>query len=115
MTNVLLFSWDRSLPGREQLSAQHFQDFMGYMQQQKTQGHVESFEPVLLEPHGTGMHGFFLIKAAPDKLNALIASPDWLQHQTRAMLHLEGASVVRGVAGAGVAERMAMWSGLIPK
>lgn len=115
MRNLLLFTWDRSLPGREQLSSKHFQDFMGYLQAQKAQGTIESFEPAILAPRGTGIHGFFLIKGSPEKLSALTETPEWTQHMMRATLHLEGASVTRGVMGAAVGEHMAMWSQLVPK
>src|SRR6478752_3146441 len=114
MHNLLLFTWDRSLPGREQLSSQHFQDFMGYLQSQKTQGNIESFEPALLEPRGSGMHGFFSIKGRSEKLTALTESPEWVEHMMRAMMHLEGAALSRGVAGTAVGERMATWTRLIP-
>ena len=115
MHNLLFFAWDRPLPGREQLSSQHFEDFMGYLQSQKAAGAIASFEPVFLEPHGSGIHGFFLIKGAADKLTALTDSPDWIRHMMRATLHLEGASLVRGVEGAVIGERMAMWNQLLPK
>jgi hypothetical protein len=115
MYNMLLVSWNRSLPGREQLSAQHFQDFMAYLQAQKQQGGVESFEPILLDPHGDGVHGFFLIKAPTDKLNTLTGSPDWVRHVIRMTLHVEGPATLRGTCGPAVAERMAMWTSSIPK
>lgn len=114
-SNAIVFGWDRSLPGREQLSGQHFQDFVAYLQACKNAGTIESFEPVLLEPHGGSVNGFFLIKGANDKLAALTSSPEWVQHQTRAMLHLDGAAVWRGVVGAGVNERMGIWMQAIPK
>ena len=115
MHNLLLFSWDRSLPGREQLSSQHFQDFVGYLQSQQAAGNIASFEPVFLEPHGSGMHGFFLIKGASAKLGALTESADWIRHMMRATLHLKDASLCRGVDGTVVGERMAMWNQLLPK
>lgn len=113
--NLILFGWNRSVPGREQLSAQHFQEFMGYLQAQKSQGTIDAFEPVLIEPHGGTVNGFFLIKGDPGKLNAMVASPEWMQHQMRAILHLDGAFVSRGVGGAAVAEHMAMWTQAIPR
>ena len=114
MHNVVMLSWNRSLPGREQLSSQHFQDFVGYLQAQKAQGAIEACEPVLLEPNGAGIHGFFLIRGTTEKLNALTSSPDWVQHWVRAMIHLERPAVVRGVMGNMVGERMALWMKALP-
>lgn len=115
MHNVVLFAWNRSLPGREPLSAQHFQDFVAYLQALKVQGGIESFDPVLLEPHGAGVHGFFIVRGASEKLQTLTASPEWVEHQVRAMMHLEGPAVMRGVTGSAVAERMALWVRCVPK
>lgn len=113
--NLILFGWNRSIPGREHASSQHFQDFMAYLQAQKTQGVIESFEPVLFEPHGGNVNGFFSIKGDAPKLNAMVASQEWTQHQVRATLHLEGAFVCRAISGPAVAEHMAMWTQAIPR
>ena len=114
-SNVIVFSWNRSLPGREPISGKHFQEFVEYLSTQQRNGSIESFEPVLLEPHGGTMNGFFLIRGEASKLSELTASPEWVRHQVRAVLHLDGASAVRGVTGPGVQERMALWMNEIPK
>lgn len=112
--NVLVFAWNRPVPGRESISAQHFREFLEFLTTQQRAGQVESFEPVLLEPHGGSFNGFFLIRGEPGKLSELTASRDWLQHVTRGLLHLEGSCTVRGVTGQALMERMALWTNLIP-
>lgn len=114
-TNVIVYGWKQSIPGRESLSGQHFQEFLQYLQRQKEQGAIESYEPVLLEPHSGDLHGFFLIKGEPSKLASLTGSSEWVQHQVRAMLHMTGMTLMRGVAGPAVAERMGMWMNAIPR
>lgn len=113
--NAVMFGWNRSLPGRENLSAAHFQDFSAYLQKQIASGAIESFEPVLIEPHGGAFNGFFLIKGTTQQLGNLTSSPEWAQHQVRAELHLEGAAIWRAISGKAVAERMGMWVQAIPK
>lgn len=113
--NIIFFGWHRSLPGRESLSGAHFQDFSKYLGERQAAGDIEGFEPVLLEPNGGRVDGFFLIRGEPRKLSDLTSSPEWIQHVTRAMLHLDGTAVVRGVTGAGVGERMAIWMNAIPR
>ena len=115
MRNVIVFGWDHSLPGREPLSAKHFQEFVEFLQAQQKQGAVESFDPVFLEPHGGSFNGFFYIKGEPAKLAALVASPEWMQHQIRATLHLKGVAVHRGLTGPAVGEFMGMWTNAIPR
>jgi hypothetical protein len=112
--NVLVFAWNRSLPGRETLSAQHFGEFLEYLAGEQRKGQVESFEPVLLDAHGGSVNGWVLIRGEPGKLNELAGSREWIQHVTRALLHLDGASVLRGVTGPALMERMDMWTRAIP-
>ena len=112
--NVLVFAWNRSIPGRESLSAQHFKDYVEYLTAQQKAGKIESFEPVLLEPNGSAVHGFFLIRGATEQIDKLTSSPEWTQHMTRAILHLDGALVTRAVNGSALMERMGLWIKTIP-
>ena len=113
-SNVIIFGWDRPIPGREKLSAQHFEEFVKYLGglQQKTA--IQGFEIVFLDPHAGDLNGFFLIKGDSAKLDALISTTEWTTHMTRAALHLNGSGVVRGVTGNEVMERMALWTSVIP-
>jgi hypothetical protein len=113
-TNVVLFAWNRSIPGRERISAEHFQEFVKYVTGLKQSGAIASFETVFLDAHGGDMNGFFLIRAESPKLDALLASPEWVTHMLRATLHLEGVGHVRGVAGDAVMARMDLWTKTIP-
>lgn len=113
--NVIVSAWNRSLPGREHLSAQHFQEFSEYLGALKRNGTIESFEVVFLEPHGGALNGFFLIRGQPAKLTELTGTEEWVRHQIRSLLHLEGFASLRGHTGAAIAERMAIWSSLLPK
>jgi hypothetical protein len=112
-SNVIFFAWNRSIPGREQTSAAHFQEFVQYLSDQQQQGNIASFAPVLLDPHGGDLNGFFLIQGDSSALDSLISSEDWIRHMTRASLHLDGPGVVRGVTGDPLTERMDLWTGLL--
>lgn len=115
-SNVILFGWNRSIPGRETLSAQHFQEFVQYLGGLQKQGTIQGFDTIFLNPHGGDLNGFFLIKGDPAKLNGLVSTEDWGRHMMRATLHLEGAGHVRGVTGEkAVMDSMAIFQSLIPK
>ena len=113
-TNVAFFAWNRPIPGRERISAEHFQQFVQYVEGLKKKGGIHSYDVVFLDSHGGDMNGFFLIRADGTKLDKLLSSSEWVTHMTRAALHLEGAGTVRGVTGAMVDERMALWTKTIP-
>jgi hypothetical protein len=112
--NTIFFGWNRSLPGRERTSAEHFQEFVQYLGGLQKQGVIQSFDVVLLNAHGGDMNGFFLIKGEGAKLADLQAGDEWIRHQTRAALHLDRAGAVMGVSGEAVQERMKLWTSLVP-
>jgi hypothetical protein len=114
MSNTVMLGWNRPLPGREKMSSEHFQEFIGYLQAQKEGKKIDSYEPVLLEPYGGSLNGFFLIRGSAEQVTQLTNSPEWIQHQVRVTLHVDGACVLRGVGGSAVGERMAMWRQAIP-
>jgi hypothetical protein len=113
-TNVIFFAWNRSIPGRERLSAEHFQEFLKYLGSLQKEGTIQSFDTVILEPHGGDMNGFFLIRGETSKLDALVSGTEWESHIARAALHLQAAGAVRGVTGDLVMERMNLWTKNIP-
>lgn len=112
--NVIFFGWNRPIPGRERLSADHFQEFVQYLGGLQQNRMIQSFDVVFLNAHGGDMNGFFLIRGESGKLGELVASADWVTHMTRAMLHLEGSGAVLGVTGEAVTERMKLWTSLLP-
>lgn len=113
-SNTIFFGWNRSIPGRERISAEHFQQFHDYLGKLQQQGTIQSFDAVFLNPHGGDLNGFFLIKGDGAKLADLMSSADWVKHQTRAALHLEGSGAVLGVSADAIPERLKLWTDLIP-
>lgn len=113
-SNVIMFGWNRSVPGREKVSGLHFDEFVKYLVGLQQKAAIESFEIVFLDTHGGDLNGFFLIKGATAKLDALISTTEWITHMTRASLHLDSAGAIRGVTGNEVMERMALWTSSIP-
>jgi len=114
-SNVVFVGWNRSIPGREQMSAAHFAEFAQYLGGQQQAGVIQSFDAVFLNPHGGDLNGFFLIRGESARLDALTATDEWGTHITQAGLHLEGVGVVRGAMGDLVMEQMKLWTSLIPK
>jgi hypothetical protein len=112
--NVIFFAWNRSVPGREKTSGKHFEEFVAYLGGLAQAGGIDGFDVVFLDPHGGDMNGFFLIRGASAKLDALTATPEWTEHMTRAALHLQGAGAVRGATSDQAMKRMELWNKHIP-
>jgi len=71
-TNVLLFGWNRSIAGREKVSAGHFEEFVKYLSGLQRSGAIQGFDVVFLDPHGGDLNGFFLVKGEPSRLYSLV-------------------------------------------
>ncbi|MEW5976959.1 MAG: hypothetical protein AB1898_14240 [Acidobacteriota bacterium] len=113
-SNAIFFAWNRSIPGRERMSADHFQEFVQYLTGLQQKGAIQSFETVFLNQHGGDLNGFFLIRGETGKLDGLVSTKEWALHMMRAAIHLEGSGAVRGVTGDLVTERMNLWKSAIP-
>jgi hypothetical protein len=113
-SSVVLFGWNRSIPGREKVSAAHFDEFVKYLGGLQQKGSIQAFDVVFLDVHGGDLNGFFLIKGESASLDALVSTTEWITHITRASLHLDGSGVIRGVTGDEIMTRMAIWTGAIP-
>lgn len=113
-SNVVLFGWNRSIPGREHVSGAHFDEFVAYLAGLQKAGTIQGFDVVFLDPHGGDLNGFFLIRAESTKLDSLLSSTDWVTHMTRGALHLENSGAIRGATGEEVMKRMAVWKNAIP-
>jgi len=113
-SNVLLFGWNRALPGREQMSSAHFDDFVAYLGGLQEKGAIAGFDVVLLEPHGGDLNGFFLLRGDRKQLDAVTASDAWAEHMVRATMHLDNHGFVRGFTGDAIGERMQIWRNHLP-
>jgi hypothetical protein len=112
-SNVIFFAWDHSIPGREQTSAEHFQEFLQYLGGLQQAGTIQSWDTVFLNSHGGDLNGFFLIRGEPDNLAHLMMTEEWMTHMTRASLHLEGSGAVMGATGDAVMQRMQLWTSIL--
>ena len=114
-SNAIFFGWKRSVPGREALSAEHFTQFISYLNGLKVAGMITEFDTCFLAPHGGDLNGFFLIKGKTETLHAVVESAAWIEHVTRASLHLEGFGAVQASVDAEVMNLMQVWTKAIPK
>lgn len=100
MANSALFvGWGPAVHGRERKTLQVFGEVMQYYARLQQEGEIESFEPVLLEPHGGDLRGFLLIKGDREKLSHLRAGDEFVHNLNRALMVVENVGVVGAYIG----------------
>jgi len=88
--------------GRERKATKVFNEVFEYYARLQQEGEIESFEPVLLEPHGGELGGFFLLRGDQEKLARIRSSAEFER------LIARGQNIVEnlGVVGAFLGERL---------
>jgi len=85
--------------GREEGATKVFQELVQFLGSQQGQGNVESFEPAFLQPHGGDLGGFVLVRGDRSKLDAMVASDEFVRLTTRAQVIVENFGVVNCFLG----------------
>jgi hypothetical protein len=111
--HVLFVGWNRPVAGRESRSVELFNLFNAFLHRQETQGHIESFETVLLSVHGGDLNGFFLIRGDRSKLATVRASNEFIDMITQCAMNIENFGVIDGFTGEGVRVQMGRYNSFI--
>lgn len=99
---VLFVGWGSVRPGRERQAVEVFGQVVQYYDRLRRDGEITSFQPVLLEPHGGDLDGFFLLQGDQNKLSQLRVNPEFLHNINRAQLVVQNLGVVMGFVGEGL-------------
>jgi hypothetical protein len=82
------------VPGREAAATKVFGEAMGYYQQLKDAGEIESVTVGILEPHGGELGGFIILRGEPEKLARVRASEAFQRSRLRASAAVQDLGVV---------------------
>lgn len=108
MSNAgLLVGWTRAFVGKEQAALGKFGEYTNYLAKLAKEQQIDSFEPVILRPHGGDLNGFFLIKGDAAKLAAVRQSDQWKDWEAFGALYLQGFGVIECAVGAMVGDFLA--------
>jgi hypothetical protein len=100
--SALFVGFGLPVRGRERKAISVFNEVVEYYSRLQQSGEIESFEPVLLEPHGGELGGFFLLRGDRDKLAHLRVSEEFERQTLRGQLIADNL----GVVGAALGERL---------
>jgi hypothetical protein len=100
----LFIGWGAPVRGREAKGLEVFSEALAYYGRLQQEGAIESFEPVILEPHGGDLQGFILLRGSEERLAQLRVDDEFVRLSTRASLIVEGVGVVGAALGDGLQE-----------
>jgi hypothetical protein len=103
----LFIGWGNLVRGREVKGLEVFNEAIQFWAGQLKSGNVESFEPVLLTPHGGELAGFLLIKGEAAKLDQIKRSDEYVSLNTRAGQVVENLGFVDCILGGELQRQLA--------
>jgi hypothetical protein len=96
--------------GRERQAIQGFNEVFEYNSRLQQEGEIESFEMVLLEPHGGELGDFVFLRGDQDKLARIRTSDEFQRHITRGLLTVEHVGVVGASLGGQITTLMSLYA-----
>ena len=96
----LFIGWGEVVRGREAEAVETFSSTMEYFGGLQSGGTIDSVEPVVLEPHGGDLQGFFFLRGEAEKLAALRVDEEFQSTIIRAGLVVDNVGVVGASMGA---------------
>jgi hypothetical protein len=96
---ALFLGWGPVIRGREQKSLGVFQETVEYYGKLQQEGKIESFEPVLVAPHGGDLGGFVLIRGERARLDEVRSSEEFERLVTRAASVVDNVGVINAFTG----------------
>jgi hypothetical protein len=106
----LFIGFGLAVRGRERQAITVFNEVFEYYSRLQQEGEIESFEPVLLEPHGGDLGGFFLLRGDQDKLARIRSSQEFERHTARGQLIVENIGIVSAALGDRLTSQMALFA-----
>lgn len=106
---ALFIGWGTPVRGREAKALEVFNEAVAFWGSLQQAGDIESFEPVLLTPHGGDLGGFALIRGSQSQISALTEREDFRRLNTRSQMIVERFGVVVAVIGEALGEQMSTY------
>lgn len=106
---AVFIGWDQPARGREQKALSVFNEAIELYRQLEQSRQIESFEAVLLEPHGGDLGGFMLLRGSRQQMDSLRANPDFQRVMLRAGLVVDSFGVVDAYPEEGLSEQMSLY------
>jgi hypothetical protein len=111
---VLLITWKRTVPGREERGLEVFNEALGLYGRRQQDGKIESFDVALLTPNNV-VDGYIAVHGSADQLAVLQEDEEFQRNMADASLIVEDLCMTPGYTDQGVAQQMAIYQDAIAK
>jgi hypothetical protein len=106
---ALFIGWGAVVRGREKQALQVFQESMEYYGRLQQEGRIESFDVVLLSPHGGDLNGFVLLRGDRPKLAEIRFSDEFERLLVRAASIIDSPGVVPAYTGEALGQQISLF------
>ncbi len=107
--DALFLGWGPVVRGRELKALEVFQETLAYYGTLQQDGRIDSFEPVLLAPHGGDLAGFILLRGSRASLDEIRSSDEFLRLVARAASIVDDVGVIDAYTGDALARQMGIF------
>src|SRR3954454_2481557 len=111
---LLLISWKRPVPGREERGLEVFNEAVGLYGRKQQEGKIEGFDVSLLIPNGV-LDGYIAIRGSTDQLAVLQEDEEYQRNMVDASLIVEDFQIAAGYTNEGIARQMEIYQEAIGK
>jgi hypothetical protein len=112
---ILFIGWGANVRGREVRGLEVFDQAVGFYGRCQQEGRIESFDVILLDPHGGGLAGYMELHGSADQLAALREDEEFRRILFDASLIVDELGVVDGYANEGIARELTLYREAIAK
>ena len=109
----LFIGWGAVISGREKEALEGFGDAQAFWAQRQQDGRIESFDTVLLEPHGGDLAGFILVRGTREQIDAARVDQDFRRMVVRGGMVLERVGVVSAMLGEGLEQAASLYQQVV--
>lgn len=107
--DALFLGWGPVVRGRELKALEVFQETLTYYGTLQQEGRIDSFEPVLIAPHGGDLAGFILLRGSRASLNEVRSSDEFRRLVARAGAIVDDIGVIDAYTGEALGQQMALF------
>ena len=106
---ALFVGWGAVVRGREKQALKVFQESIEYYGRLQQDGRIESFETILLSPHGGDLNGFVILRGDRKALADIRFSDEFERLIARASAIIDSLGVMPAYGGDALAQQMGIF------